>query len=192
MDLQHHIAKNIAKKLGLKNEEKENQLWIIYGIEVFLNEFFKLICALILGIVFHILPEVIFSTILLLTLRHFAGGRHFKNNFICFIVSVFTLFFPGIVIPYISISNKKIIFISILEIILFMIYAPFPNEARKKFTVVKIIKEKILSIFLLLVSLAIGLWIQKKYCYIGLIIGIVEIISIIRFPVTSKKEAKAS
>ena len=85
VELQHCMAVGIANLLDEnKEQDVEDKLFLIYGIEVFLNEFLKIAFALMLGGILGALPLVLFGTVYLILLRRYAGGRHFQSNGACF------------------------------------------------------------------------------------------------------------
>jgi len=80
--LSGNIAKWCIKNSDLKNE----QLGIIqFGIEVFMDSFFKIAGLIILGALFGFLGKVIIVLIVFCTIRYFAGGMHCESHIGCFL-----------------------------------------------------------------------------------------------------------
>ncbi|MBD5545409.1 MAG: hypothetical protein HDR01_14510 [Lachnospiraceae bacterium] len=126
MNLQHKIAVWIAGHLETKqNESKENTLLFIYGIEVFLNEFYKLITAWGIGLLVGKLKEVVFATFFLLLMRNIAGGIHFKSNFICFITSVMAIVLPSVIGSFFILPMEYFFIIFSIECITLFIVSPY-------------------------------------------------------------------
>ena len=68
--MQHRIAKMLTNLLLIGDKKNSNEnILILYGIEVFLNEFTKIIVSLILGILLGIGYETVFTVLMLLILR---------------------------------------------------------------------------------------------------------------------------
>lgn len=180
MNLQHIMAEKIAQMLGANDENEEERLWIIFGIEVFLNEFFKILCACVLGIWLKILQEVIFSITFLLLLRKFAGGRHFESNFLCYIVSIATIICPTLIGTCMDFPINVIRAICILEVLFFAFYAPYIENdiMTQKQTYI----YKIISLCILVFGVLMGDWIDNMiYSEISIMIGMIEGISLIKF-----------
>lgn len=123
--LQHCIAVGIANLLDEnKEQDVEDKLFLIYGIEVFLNEFLKIAFALMLGGILGALPLVLFGTVYLILLRRYAGGRHFQSNGACFAFSVFTLVPVPMTGYYMHLPFILQLGSFLLEVALFFVYAP--------------------------------------------------------------------
>ena len=98
MNFQHKLAITIANFLDDDTSRQDtNHILLIYGIEVFLNEFLKLVVSLLIAWLIGLLPQAAFASVYLLLLRRYAGGRHFESNLACSLFS-FTVIviFPGI------------------------------------------------------------------------------------------------
>lgn len=126
MNLQHKIAVWLAGMLETKqNETEENTLLFIYGIEVFLNEFFKVAAAWGIGLLAGRLKEAVFATFFLLIMRNVAGGKHFKSNFICFITSVMAIVLPSVLGSLFILPIKYFFIISGIECIALLLFSPY-------------------------------------------------------------------
>lgn len=150
---------------------------------MFLNEFLKILCAWIIGGLLHILPEVIFSTILLLLLRKFAGGQHFKSNIVCFIVSVATLVCPVLMSILFErvVSTFWILIICIVEMVMIFSFSPYNKNitySKKQNYIRKVLSVLIIILFFLNVYL---FDIEIRYYLIIESIVFIEIMSLIRF-----------
>lgn len=102
MNLQHAVAVRMSDWICENENTEEEKAFVTYGVEVFLNEFSKMIVALLLGMLFRIFWVVFFETVFLILLRRYAAGAHFQNNAMCFCFTECVL----VVIPVIvSVAN---------------------------------------------------------------------------------------
>lgn len=129
MDIQHQMAVKIADFVdsgkGEETEESvEQKLLLIYGIEVFLNEFLKMAVVLACGIFLGEVPLTLYAMVFLMLLRRYAGGKHFESNLICFCVTWFSLVPVPIIGKTMAIPVEVMIPIGMIEVILLLIYAP--------------------------------------------------------------------
>lgn len=131
MELQHCVATIIARILQVEEEDYYTQLWIIYGVEVVINELSKIIVALGLGLLMHSFWETVFTTVVLILLRNIAGGRHFKNNVYCFVSSVLAIILPVGIGYHISISMVWIIVLMTMVGIGLVVWTPYEKNQIK-------------------------------------------------------------
>ena len=174
MKIQHNLAVAIANLLKQEDDSKEDKLLLVYGIEVFLNEFLKLV-ALFLGI----LPEVMFATVEFLLLRHYAGGKHFESNAVCFIVSVLSMILPAIIGKCIDFEIEILVVLNILICLFLIIYAPLNEKkllSRHEKFARKISSIVIYGIAVIVAELLGG----AQYFNIVWLIGVIEVISILQ------------
>lgn len=148
VELQHCMAVGIANLLDEnKEQDTEEKLLLIYGIEVFLNEFLKIAFAWILGGILGVFPLVMFGTAYLMLLRRYAGGKHFSSNGACFAFSVFTL----VPVPMVGFHVQLPFVIQLgsvlLEATLFLVYSPAKVRLAISEKDRKIRKRKTLSIY---------------------------------------------
>lgn len=178
MRIQHNLAVAIANLLKQDDDSKEDRMLLVYGIEVFLNEFLKLVCAWFIALFMGILPEVVFATVEFLLLRHYAGGKHFESNAVCFIVSILSMIFPAIIGKYIDFEIEILVILNILVCLFLLIYAPLNQKKllgrHEKY------KRKILSVIIYGVAIAISKILgEAQYANIVWLIGVIEVISIL-------------
>lgn len=100
MNIQHSIAERLSECISGEQDKTEEKILITYGIEVFLNEFFKFLVACVLGVIIGRLPLVLFETTYLLLMRRYTKELHFQNNTVCFIFTEMTI----VLIPFIGIN----------------------------------------------------------------------------------------
>lgn len=179
MDLQHCMAVGLANILDdNKEQDTEEKLLLVYGIEVFLNEFLKIACAWLLAWGVGELPLVIFGTIYLILLRRYAGGKHFKSNAACFIFSVFSLVPVPILGGNIHFSFMFQAGIFLSSVLLFWRFAPAKIEKnvsekdrlRKKWTTL------VIYVFGVLFAWIIG---KEAYVNAMLLIGLIASVATI-------------
>lgn len=178
MDLQHLLAVKLAKYIIGEHEEKA--IVVTYGIEVFLNEFLKLAVALIIGVAIGKLWLVLFTAIYLLIMRRLIGGRHFKSNILCFIVSLAVL----VEVPYIaSITTTKNLEILYTGLVLGSIILVFQSD---------VIRQKKIQVLVIYLGVSIFLIIIKNYILLKIIVMLtyVVIIAVIRIPFARKNTLK--
>lgn len=179
MNLQHNIAQKLMHIILEQERIQEDGVIVTYGIEIFINEFSKLFTGLLIGIALGILKDVIFMEIYLILLRRVAGGRHFKNNIVCFCVSVLTIVGVPLIANSITLWNTRIVLIIIvieaaLLILLTPLYEWKPNCKEK-------IKAKIHAVCILFLFATACNFISKpEYIYMVMLFTIIEIISLIR------------
>jgi accessory gene regulator B len=119
----------------IKNNSKFNKPQeleqIQYAIITILNEVFKILILFVLFSVIGNLNYLLFSMIILLSIRLFSGGLHAKTLLGCLMWS--TLFFTlsSIVAPLLPKLNLSIYYIlSLLNLGVIIVQAPYPNPKR--------------------------------------------------------------
>lgn len=157
MDIQHQMAVKIADFIDSRKEEEteesvEQKLLLIYGIEVFLNEFLKMAVVLACGILLGEIPLILCAMVFLLLLRRYAGGKHFESNLICFCVTWFSLVAVPIIGKTTAMPVAAMVAIGIVEAILLLIYAP--SKADEDYTR----KQRLILKTKTMVVYGIGLW----------------------------------
>jgi len=111
-----------------KPEELEQ---IQYAVATILNETFKILILIILFGIIGNLNYFLFSMLILLSIRLFSGGLHAKSLWGCLIWT--TLFFTltSVIAPLIPKLNPYVYYIlSILNLAVIIVQAPFPNKKR--------------------------------------------------------------
>ena len=97
------IIENMDKKRKYSLEEK---IVIEYGIELFLDSAVKAILYIGVGIIIGRIKETFCALIVWCMIRKQSGGRHAKNNFICFMISGSAIFFPIILSAFWKITTE--------------------------------------------------------------------------------------
>ncbi len=173
--MQHKMAIYFADKLFEGIEEEKEKILVAYGIEVFLNEFLKIIFYMSIGIILGKSLEVFFSIAFFLGVRRIAGGRHCRTNVACFIISLLTICGSVIIAYFINEyfrpRNELIFIITIVESIAIIIFIPFKiNITNYK----QIIMRKVIMLCLLLGGVTIPMAINY-YIYVDIVIFLIAI-----------------
>ncbi|ABR46341.1 Accessory gene regulator B [Alkaliphilus metalliredigens QYMF] len=102
-----------------------------YAMTVIWNEIVKFIILLIIFSVLDKRNLFLFSLCLLLPIRTFSGGLHFKSSFICFVTSLMFFLLSVVILPNLFTMNINltIIFITV-SILIIYIYSPIPSSFR--------------------------------------------------------------
>ena len=104
---------------------------IQYALHTILNEVFKIIVLIILFGVIGNLNYLLFSMIILLSIRLFSGGLHAKTLLGCLMLT--TLFFTltSIIAPILPKLSPSVYYIlSLLSLGIIIIQSPYPNPKR--------------------------------------------------------------
>ncbi len=119
MNLQHALAVGIANYLDAETApDTKEKVLLTFGIELFLNEFLKLVLILLLAVLLGEFPVVLLSTIYFLLLRRYTGGRHCKTNLKCYMATILTLLVLPILAVNITLPYQVIGLLVVVETIL--------------------------------------------------------------------------
>lgn len=116
------IIENMDKKRKYSLEEK---IVIEYGIELFLDSAVKAILYIGVGIIIGRIKETFCALIVWCMIRKQSGGRHAKNNFICFMISGSAIFFPIILSAFWKITTEISAISMIIVNYVYILYAPY-------------------------------------------------------------------
>ncbi len=113
--MHHKLAIKIARILDADNVvDSEDKVLLIFGIEVFLNEFLKIAIIFIVAAFIGQLTITLFATVYLLILRKYAKGKHCNSNLKCYVITIITT----CILPIICVNINLPIEVSITMIIL--------------------------------------------------------------------------
>ncbi len=173
VELQHYMAVGIANLLDEnKEQDTDEKLLLIYGIEVFLNEFLKVIFAWILGGILDVLPLIMFGTGYLILLRYYAGGKHFGSNGACFVFSVFMLVPVPMAGFHMQLPFVVQLGIVLLESTLFFVYVP--SNVRESISEKNRKLRKMQTLFIYVCGLFLAYFMGgEKYVNAMLLIGLI-------------------
>ena len=152
--MKHLFIENSFKLINKhKKLDHYNQVKIKYGLEVMYHFITKLIVVIIISLLLHILLENLVFFLFYGLLRMFSYGVHAKTNIGCWVISLSTYIFTGLVIKYMDITN--LFPLLILMSLLIIYYSPadtsskpiISKDLRRK---LKIIVTLILAIYILM------------------------------------------
>src|SRR3712207_425757 len=106
---------------------------INYSLQVILGDLLKIIILICMFLSLSRIKYFLFSLLILSSMRTFLGGYHCKTFTTCFCFSlVFFLItsFVGPMIP--KLSNNIYYIISLINILIVVLYAPFPNRSEER------------------------------------------------------------
>lgn len=150
MDIQHELALIIATYLerekAKKEDVSENELVILtYGIEVFLNEFIKIIIAVILGILLGEILLVLYSIVFLLLIRRYSGGIHFESNLICLLYSLVAIVVMPVFGKRFDLGIGIAAVLCVVELVAFMFFIEKRHDESKRQLLIR--KCKLLFVY---------------------------------------------
>lgn len=184
--LEHKLALIITKWMNkFYPRDAKEQVVIVYGIEVFIDNIFKLLVYLLVAIYLGILKESVIMFLLFTGLRKSAGGMHFDKNIVCFL-------FTGIVIvggAFISrIITINYFIWSILLILAGLILLKYAPSGTKKNPIlpekIKPLKIKTVITFLIYVVIAV---ILNKSTFSNMVLIISLVVSTTLLPIVNRK-----
>lgn len=120
------INKIISKKLekGFKVKNSDYTGIMNYGIEIFVNNLFKISIILLISAVLKILTPVLIIALFYGILRLFSFGIHLKKSWTCFICSLVIYISGGFLITHINISTNIFLFLFLLCLGIYIRFAP--------------------------------------------------------------------
>ncbi|MBU3158374.1 accessory gene regulator B family protein [Clostridium frigoris] len=141
-----------------KIEELEQ---IQYSLTTILNEVFKLIILIILFSIIGKLNYLLFSMIVLLSIRFFSCGLHAKTSLGCLMWTIFFFTLTTIIAPILpKLSLSVYCLLSLLSLSIIIIRAPYPNPKRP-------IKKKKRKLYLKILAISFSIfWIYILLFYI--------------------------
>ncbi|MBU3074452.1 accessory gene regulator B family protein [Clostridium estertheticum] len=119
----------------IENNSKLNKLeeleQIQYAITTILNEFFKIMILIILFSIIGKLNYLLFSMIILLSIRLFSGGPHARTLLSCLLWTILFFILTSIIAPLLPRLNQSIYYgVSLLNLVVIIVQAPYPNPIR--------------------------------------------------------------
>ena len=119
----------IEKNSKFTNPQELEQ--IQYALHTILNEVFKIIILIILFSVIGNLNYLLFSMIILLSIRLFSGGLHAKTLFGCLMWTILFFTLTSIIAPLLpKLSPSFYYILSLLNLTVIVVQAPSPNTKR--------------------------------------------------------------
>lgn len=154
------IASFMGNKLGLSSED---EAVLLYGLEIVFSSSISFLLAIVLGIIFKVLAEVLMVIIAWFCLRQFAGGAHCSSMWRCALTSSLVPALLGLLAGWLSRYLQKnfilylfaLIFIAAVFITLRLAPADNPQKPvrssrrRRRFRNLALAAELLLAILLL-------------------------------------------
>ena len=103
-----------------------------YGTELLLDSVIKIILYLVLGGILGKTKETLFALLTWCVIRKQTGGRHVKNNFICFVISGSVIFSSVMIGSVLNITLKMLAISVIILNLIYMAYAPYDEYFNEK------------------------------------------------------------
>ena len=160
------IIENMDKKRKYSLEEK---IVIEYGIELFLDSAVKAILYIGVGIIIGRIKETFCALIVWCMIRKQSGGRHAKNNFICFMISGSAIFFPIILSAFWKITTEISVISMIIVNYVYILYAPYDEYFTYEEHKQEKINAKCKTIILINAFLLVTFFLRKIYLEIVII-----------------------
>lgn len=145
---------------------------IKYSLEVFLYDFEKLLILFIIFFQINKSKEFVLCTLVLISIRTFAGGMHFNTFRHCFLASLLIFVLSIVILPMIPLNLLLVSIILLVSFIINVIYSPITSIHRpKKTDKTKNIFRFVSSLIILMHSINILLLNRQSYlnCYIWII-----------------------
>lgn len=125
--LAHRIGDDLVRSGVVKEEDAAI---CIYGINQILASALNVSSALIIGMIYGVLPEVAVFMTAYIPLRSFAGGYHAKTPLRCYIFSVIMLIIVSIGMKYLSMAEW--VYYVVLSAAILVVIALSPVEDQNK------------------------------------------------------------
>lgn len=154
-----------------------------YGIEITISSIISLSLAVVIGLLFNILPQTILYYFIFVFLRSLTGGYHaktyFKCNLIFGIITFLVMVFSKLAYSM-QISINVIIFLFLTSIMIFVWMAPVEN-INKPIKKNKVVYYKITSVVIsvILCILSVFLYINQHILEASVITMTVFVVSIL-------------
>jgi len=126
------ISNSIYKFFNVEQViDKEKQDLYKYGIQIFLSNITEIFLAVLIGVIFSSVVEILILLCSFIITRRFTGGYHAKTFARCSFLTSCVMLLSILMQKYICISFNMCIFISIISLILFIVFVPIENENKK-------------------------------------------------------------
>ncbi|RDU24636.1 accessory gene regulator ArgB-like protein [Anaerosacchariphilus polymeriproducens] len=183
---EHMLALKLTKWMNRFYPREEcEQVVIAYGIEVFIDNIFKLIVYMFIAIYLGIVKESILMLLLFAILRKLAGGMHFDKNIVCFLVTGIFIVGGAYLSKIISINYIISSIVLLISGLILLKYAP---SGTKKNPVVpeKMKPLKIKTVITFVVYVITAIILKDKILY-NMVMIVSVVVSIAVLPVVNRK-----
>lgn len=121
----HKLAENIIKWCEKTYALDEyGHIKAVYGMEVFLENFWKLLGFLLIGSWVENKVSFFVAIVSFSFLRILAGGKHFNSSLLCFVFVALVGLFPSCIIGQALVSDQIVILLFMMIFGLILLYAP--------------------------------------------------------------------
>lgn len=158
---------------------------LLYGLEGLYLTITKLIVILLVSILLGILKQVIIILFLFNIIRYFGFGVHAGKSRDCLISSLSLFVLLPFILLKVSVSKSIILLLGIIDIIIYLIFAPADTVKRPFFNKKKRIIRKIMTILIGILYLVISLIIDNRDLSVMICIAMM-IQSIVVCPISYK------
>ena len=178
-DYTHVIAVCFVEKMNEYRRYSESERIVItYGLEIFLNNFIKLIIYLITGFMCNIFSETIIAIVILGGLRILSGGYHSQSDLGCLLLTGGMIFLPIVLSKYLSIPHEYFVLILFGIAIVYFCYVP-QDEKYLEASREELLKIKTSDILVMFGDCLGGLFISNQWGMIIMFVALVQGISLI-------------
>lgn len=158
---------------------------LLYGLEGLYLTITKLIVILLVSILLGILKQVIIILFLFNIIRYFGFGVHAGKSRDCLISSLSLFVLLPFILLKVSVSKSIILLLGIIDIFIYLIFAPADTVKRPFFNKKKRIIRKIMTILIGILYLVISLIIDNRDLSVMICIAMM-IQSIVVCPISYK------
>lgn len=178
-DYTHAIAIRFVDKMNeYRGYTESERIVITYGLEIFLNNFIKLIIYLITGFICNILPETVIAVVILGGLRILSGGYHSQSDLGCLLLTGGMIFLPIVLSKYLFITNEYFALILFGITIVYFRYVP-QDEKYMEASKEELLKIKI-SVILVMFGVSLGgLCISNQWGIVIVFVALLQGLSLI-------------
>ena len=110
----------------------EEKMVLQYGTELLLDSVIKIILYIVLGGIIGETKETLFALLTWCVIRKQTGGRHVKNNFVCFVISGSVIFSSVMIGSVLNITLKMLAISVIILNLIYRAYAPYDEYFNEK------------------------------------------------------------
>ncbi|MCI9618809.1 MAG: accessory gene regulator B family protein [Dorea sp.] len=124
-DYTHVIAVCFANKMDeYRGYTESERIVITYGLEIFLNNFLKLMVYLIIGSVCDIFTKTVIAVLTLAILRILSGGYHSNSDLGCLFLTGGMIFSPIVLSKYLFVTNEHLAVVLFVIAAIYFLYVP--------------------------------------------------------------------
>lgn len=179
----HKLAENIIKWCEKTYSlDGYGHVKAVYGMEVFLENFWKLIGFLLVGSWVDNKVSFFMAVASFSFLRMLAGGKHFNSSVLCFTFVLLIGLIPSYVIGQATIPNQIVILLFIMIVGLILLYAPYISVTVNR-------NRKIATLALAFIYLLVCLFTSNLFIRNSVLVGcIAEVLTLVGGKGNEKRE----